>query len=167
MTYLPHTRMLIGAVVVATSMLTAGCGNIIGPEIRHTPVTYATWVVRHGRPAPSAMVAFPTVAPNATTLAISDPDLAAVLAWLDTQPKPATGVALYRDFCGNCHGPNVASGGAVPVSIIGKMATEITQKVRVGEGLDPSMRNGFMPPEDMMALTDPELVLIQGYLMAK
>ena len=32
MTYLPHTRILIGALVVATSTLLAGCGNIIGPE---------------------------------------------------------------------------------------------------------------------------------------
>ncbi len=139
----------------------------IGPEIRHVPAAYANWVVRHGRPAPSLMVAFPLVAPNPQTLAINDADLMAVVAWLDGQPKPTTGDGLYRDFCGNCHGPTTASGGAVPVSIIGKMATEISQKVRMGEGTDPAMRNGFMPPEDMAALTEPELDMIKAYLMAK
>jgi len=144
-----------------------GEGTVIGPEIRHVPVVYANWVVRHGRPLPSGMIAFPMVAPTTTDLAINDTDLAAVLAWLDGQPKPTTGVGLYRDFCGNCHGPMTATGGAVPVSIIGKMATEITQKVRMGEGMDPAMRNGYMPAEDMNALTDAELGLIQAYLMAK
>lgn len=141
----------------------------IGPEIRHVPATYAQWVVRHGRPAPGGMlmIAFPMAPAKAGDLAINDADLAAVVAWLDAQPKPTTGVGLYQDFCGNCHGPTSASGGIVPVSIIGKMATQITQKVRMGEGTDPAMRNGFMPPEDMTALTDAELALIQTYLMAK
>src|SRR3954469_16378862 len=36
----------------------------IGPEIRHVPAGYGTWVVRHGRPTPSLMTPFPAVAPN-------------------------------------------------------------------------------------------------------
>ncbi len=144
-----------------------GEGNVIGTEIRHTPTAYAKWVVRNGRPLPSAMVAFPPMSADPKALVISEPDLDAVLAWLQQQPKPTTGVALYRDFCGNCHGPKVASGGAVPVNVIGKMKTEVTQKVRFGEGMDPSMRNGFMPPEDVASLTDVELGLIQDYLMSK
>jgi mono/diheme cytochrome c family protein len=111
------------------------------------------------------MTPFPAVAPNATTAAISDVDLMAVIAWLDGQPKPTTGPGLYADFCGNCHGPTMGTGGAVPISIVGKMKTQISQKVRVGEGTDPAMRNGFMPPEDMTALTEPELDLIKAYLM--
>jgi mono/diheme cytochrome c family protein len=111
------------------------------------------------------MIAFPMTAAMPLDLAITDADLEGVIAWLDGQPKPTTGVALYRDFCGNCHGPNAATGGAVPISIIGKMKTEISQKVRVGEGTDPAMRNGYMPAEDMAALTEPELDLIKAYLM--
>jgi hypothetical protein len=40
-------------------------------------------------------------------------------------------------------------------------------KVRVGEGTDPGMRNGYMPQETIDKLTDAELGLIQQYLMAK
>ena len=175
-TVLTNGEFMAGATPAPAGWTSGGCvtchgangeGTVIGPEIRHVPAAYATWVVRHGRPAPSATVAFPMAPAKPTDLAINDADLAAVITWLDGQPKPTTGVGLYRDFCGNCHGPMNASGGAVPISIIGKMATQITQKVRMGEGTDPAMRNGFMPPEDMTALTDAELGLIQAYLMAK
>jgi mono/diheme cytochrome c family protein len=135
-----------------------------GPEVRHTPATYATWVVRHGRTG-SAMVAFPEVpAPMQTDITAAD--LTSILTWLASQPKPTTGQGLYKDFCGNCHGPNAATGGVVPVSIVAKKMTEITQRVRMGEGADPSMRNGYMPAEDAASLTDAELMLISQYLMA-
>ncbi len=147
-----------------------GEGSVIGPEIRHVPTNYANAIVRNGRllPSgmPSAMVKFPDAASTPAQLGITSADLTAVLAWLQGQPKPATGVALYRDFCGNCHGPKVPSGGAVPISVTGRMKTQITQKVRIGEGMDPGMRNGYMPAEDMAALSDTELGLIQDYLMA-
>jgi mono/diheme cytochrome c family protein len=136
----------------------------LGPEIRHTPATYATWVVRHGRTG-SGMVDFPTV-PTDKKTDITDADLMSILTWLEGQPKPTTPQGLYKDFCGNCHGPNTASGGAVAVSIIGKKTTDITQKVRMGEGADPSMRAGYMPAETMMALSDAELAQISTYLMA-
>jgi mono/diheme cytochrome c family protein len=136
-----------------------------GPEIRHVPTTYGTWVVRHGRPSPSPMVAFPEV-PAAGTTDISAADLTSILTWLQGQPKPTTGEGLYKDFCGNCHGPKMGTGGVVPVSIVGKKMTDITQKVRMGEGIDPSMRNGYMPAEDMVSLTDAELGLIATFLGA-
>jgi mono/diheme cytochrome c family protein len=136
-----------------------------GPEIRHTPTAYATWVVRHGRPSPSPMIAFPE-APAPMMTDISAADLTSILTWLGGQPKPMTGQGLYKDFCGNCHGPNAATGGVVPVSIVGKKMTDILQKVRTGEGADPGMRNGYMPAEDMAALSDAEVTLISQYLMA-
>lgn len=135
-----------------------------GPEVRHTPVTYATWVVRHGRPAPSAMVDFPEV-PTEKKTDISAADLTSILTWLGGQPKPTTGQGLYKDFCGNCHGPMNATGGAVPVNVIGKKNADILQRVRMGEGADPSMRNGYMPAEDAASLTDAEVTLISQYLM--
>jgi mono/diheme cytochrome c family protein len=136
-----------------------------GPEIRHAPVTYATWVVRHGRPSPSPMVVFPET-PMDKQIDITAADLTSILTWLGSQPKPTTGQGLYKDFCGNCHGPNAATGGAVPVSIVGKKAGDILQKVRAGEGTDPGMRNIYMPPEDAAALSDAEITLISQYLMA-
>lgn len=136
-----------------------------GPEIRHTPTTYATWVVRHGRPAPSAMVDFPEV-PTPMKTDISAADLTAILTWLAGQPKPTTGQGLYKDFCGNCHGPMTASGGAVPVNIIGKKSADILQRVRMGEGADPGVRNSYMPAETAAELSDQEVTLISQYLMA-
>jgi mono/diheme cytochrome c family protein len=147
-----------------------GEGNVIGPEIRHTPVDYATWVVRNGRTfmgKPTSMVAVPPTSTDPTKSAITNADLMAVLAWLDGAPKPTTGQGLYKDFCGNCHGPNMGTGGNIPVNITGKMVAQITQKVRVGEGMDPGMRNGYMPAETTAALTDAELALISTFLGAK
>lgn len=138
----------------------------IGPEIRHVPAAYGTWVVRHGRPLPSAMVAFPQTSADPTVAAITDAELTSVLAWLDSLPKPTTGQGLYKDFCGNCHGPVNPTGGAVPVSIKGKPISDIVQKVRMGNGTDQSMRTMYMPPEDTTALTDAELQLIEQFLGA-
>jgi len=143
----------------------------LAPEVRHTPVSYATWVVRHGRVfngVQTSMVAFPTTTTDPVKMpAISDADLTAVLAWLDSMPKPTTPKGLYLDYCGNCHGPTDGTGGIVPVKITNETIMAVNQKVRVGEGMDPSMRNGFMPPEDMTALTDAELGMIQQYILAK
>jgi mono/diheme cytochrome c family protein len=111
------------------------------------------------------MVEFPET-PMAMKTDISAADLTSILTWLAGQPKPTTGQGLYKDFCGNCHGPNMATGGVVPVGIIGKKAGDILQRVRMGEGADPSMRNGYMPAEDATQLTDAEVTLISQYLMA-
>jgi mono/diheme cytochrome c family protein len=140
--------------------------TILGPEVRHTPVTYATWVIRHGGRTGSGMVAF-AEAPAAGQSDLSPTELTEIVTWLGAQPKPTTGDGLYRDFCGNCHGPVTPSGGAVPVSIIGLPAATISQNVRMGVGTDPAMRNDYMPAYDVAALTDAELGLIQTFLMAK
>ena len=148
-----------------------GEGTIVGPEIRHTPTAYATWVVRHGRPYPppgmTVMIAFPQTTTDPLNMpAISDADLTAVLAWLDGQPKPTTGQGLYKDFCGNCHGPSSPTGGIIPISIQGKPMSDIDTKVRAGFGTDQSMRNLYMPSEDTTALTDAELLLIKQFVGA-
>ncbi|HVY30485.1 MAG TPA: c-type cytochrome [Polyangiaceae bacterium] len=141
----------------------------LAPEIRHIPVDYAQWVVRNGRTwngVATSMVAFPMTSADPKVLAISDADLTAVLTWLNTAPKPTTGPGLYKDFCGNCHGPTTGTGGIIPISIVGKSRMEITQKVRNGEGTDKSMRNLFMPPHSAMELSDAELGMIMDYVMA-
>ncbi len=174
-TYLTGADAMPGAMTAPPAWSSKGCTTChgangegfmgLGPEIRHTPTAYATYVVRNGR-APFIMAKFPEM-PMAMTTDVSAADLTAILTWLSSHPKPTTGQGLYKDFCGNCHGPGMATGGAVPVNVIGKTKIEITQKVRMGEGTDPAMRNGYMPAEDMAALTDAELTLIQDYLMAK
>ena len=148
-----------------------GEGTVIAPEVRHTPTTYAKWVVRTGRlfmGMPTSMVAFPTTSPDPTKMpAISDADLDAVLNWLNTSPKPVTGLGLYKDFCGNCHGPVNPTGGNVPITIANEAITNVALKVRMGEGTDMSMRNLYMPPHTPAELTDAELALIEQYIGAK
>jgi mono/diheme cytochrome c family protein len=136
----------------------------IGPEIRHTPTTYASYVVRNGRP-PFIMAQFPEV-PAAMKTDVSAADLTSILTWLQSQPKPTTPEGLYKDFCGNCHGPKMGTGGAVPITIVGKKMSEVTMKVRFGEGTDPSMRNLFMPIIDATLLTDAELAQIGTFIGA-
>jgi hypothetical protein len=74
---------------------------------------------------------------------------------------------LYKDFCGNCHGPTTPSGGSVPISIQNKTRAEVTMKVRMGEGTDQSMRNLYMPAHSTGELTDAELGLIMDFIGAK
>jgi mono/diheme cytochrome c family protein len=148
-----------------------GEGTVIAPEVRHTPPTYAKWVVRNGRSfmgTATAMVAFPATSADPMKMpAISDADLDAVVNWLNTAPKPTTPQGLYKDFCGNCHGPNMATGGNVPINITGIAATEVMQKVRMGEGTDPAMRNLYMPPHAATEITDAEIMQIDTFIMAK
>ncbi len=138
--------------------------NQIGPEIRHTPTTYGTWVVRNGR-APFIMASFPEV-PTAMKTDISAADLSAVLTWLQSLPKPTTGEGLYKNFCGNCHGPKMGTGGIVPISVVGKKQLDVSQTIRLGEGTDPSMRGTYMPAQDVASLTDAEIALINQFIMA-
>jgi mono/diheme cytochrome c family protein len=135
----------------------------IGPEIRHTPATFAQAVIRGGRSfmnAPTLMVGFPEAN-------LSVADMMAVISWLNTAPKPTTGQGLYKDFCGNCHGPTTPSGGSVPISIQNELRNDVKMKVRNGEGTDQTMRNLYMPAHSSMDLTDAELDLILDFIQAK
>ena len=98
--------------------------------------------------------------------AITDTDLTAVISWLDGQPKPTTGQGLFLDFCGNCHGKD-GNGGIQPVKVTGETIMAVNTKVRGGFGTDISMRNAYMPAEDVNALSDAELTLIEQFIGAK
>jgi mono/diheme cytochrome c family protein len=141
--------------------------EFLAPEIRHTPASYASFIVRNGRldtkGKQSAMVKFPN-APSDMAKVVSDSELTAMVEWLNGLPRPTTGKGLYKDFCGNCHGPNDPSGGAVPVSIRGLKASDVSAKVRAGSGTDITMRAAFMPSFDEALLPAADLTLIQSYL---
>ena len=128
----------------------------LGPEIRHTPTTYSTYVIRNGRPSPSLMAAF-----NATV--IPDAALAEIQAWLAGQPKPTTGQGLYLDYCANCHGAT-GGGGSVPVKAAMLPTATITATVRAGHGTDPAQRGTYMPAFGADMLTDAEVTLIAQFL---
>ncbi len=143
----------------------------LAPETRHTPVGYAQWIVRNGR-AGTSMTPFPVVAPavpdpNNTNAPVSDAELTEIITWLNGLPKPLDGAGLYHDFCGNCHGPVDPIGGSVPYNIKGLATQTYTDAVRKGFGMNPAMRDEYMPAFDMIALTDAELGLIRTFLGAK
>jgi mono/diheme cytochrome c family protein len=127
----------------------------LAPEIRHAPTAYATWMVRNGRSGTS-MSAFP-----ATSL--SDADLTAIITWLGGMPKPTTPDGLYKDFCGNCHGPT-GGGGAVPVKITGLPTATVDLYVRGGNGAPQGARNEYMPAFDVALLTEAEFAQIKTFL---
>lgn len=143
----------------------------LAPETRHTPASYASWIVRNGR-AGTGMTPFPVVAPavpdpNNTNGPISDAELTEIINWLNQLPKPLDGAGLYHDFCGNCHGPVDPIGGSVPYNIKGLPTQTYNDAVRKGFGTNPALRDEYMPPYDMIALTDAELGLIRTFLGAK
>jgi len=148
-----------GSLVCSSCHGANGEGGLSGPEIRHVSADYAKWIVRNGR-ANTSMVAFDAAS-------LTDAELTEIIAWLDAQPRPTTPQGLYRDFCGNCHGPMTPSGGAVPVSAQSLPTATVTTTVRSGEGTDPSMRNAYMPKFDATALTDAELAQINTFLGSK
>jgi mono/diheme cytochrome c family protein len=97
---------------------------------------------------------------------LADTDLNAIVAWLSGLPKPTSGAELYRDFCGNCHGP-AGGGGSVPVAVAGLPSAELVQKVRAGAGTDPALRGQYMPPASALELTDAELASIATFLASQ
>jgi mono/diheme cytochrome c family protein len=136
-------------------------GTIVGPENRFTPKAYAVAVVRNGRLTPdgkpSAMVAVPVGT-------LSDADLDAINVWQNSLPKPTSPQGMYKAMCGNCHGPNMPTGGSAPISIQGKSKLDVQKYVRMGNGTDPTKRAEYMPAFDTTLLTDADLALIETYL---
>jgi mono/diheme cytochrome c family protein len=142
----------------------------LATEIRHTPVTYSDWVVRHGRVdpttgMPTSMVAFAD-APTMALTAISAADLMTVQTWLTGLPHPTTPANLYNDFCANCHGVD-RTGGFTNVSIAAETAAKVSMMVRTGFGTDPSQRDAYMPAFGVGDLSDVELQTIIAYIGAK
>lgn len=130
-----------------------GVANL-GPEIRHVPVAFSSYIVRNGRGV--GMAPFPQTS-------LSDADLAAIQTWLAGQPKPTSGSGLYLDYCANCHGPT-GGGGGVPVKAQGLPTATITTTVRAGHGTDPAQRGTYMPAFGADVLTDAEVTLIAQFL---
>jgi mono/diheme cytochrome c family protein len=149
----PYTTT--GACIACHGNNGEGIDNL-APEIRHTPLTYASWVVRNGRSGTS-MSPFPVTS-------LSEADLTTVVTWLDSMPKPTTPEGLYKDFCGNCHGPGAATGGAVAVNITGLSSALVSTYVRTGSGTDPMLRTGYMPKFETTLLTEAELAQIQTFI---
>ncbi len=157
----------------------AGCGSChmtkaqgfpqIAPETRHLPPAFAAFVIRNGRKdskgMPTSMVAFPATA-TAPAVAVSDAEIMEIVTWLNGAAKPTTPEGLYKDFCGNCHGPMGASGGSVGVKLQGVAAAAVDSVVRAGKGTDMANRTAYMPAFDTNLLTEAELGMIKTFIGA-
>jgi cytochrome c553 len=148
--------------------------NFLAPEIRHIPVSFATFAIRNGRVdsknAATGMVAFPAMPPAPLGSAVlTDAEVTEIVTWLNSPPKPTAPQALYRDFCGNCHGPMTASGGSVGIQLLAGIAKEtVRATVRSGLGMaTPAARKEYMPAFDATLLTDAELEQIMTFIGAK
>lgn len=134
-----------------------GEGADLGPEIRHTPVEYGTWVTRNGRnfgEHPDYVVQMVPIGEEHVT----NEELALTFAWLGNFPKPTTGPEIYADYCGHCHGADARS-GAVGLDLTMYTAT-LTDAVRNGKPGDFSARTSYMPAFGPEVLTDADLQAI-------
>jgi mono/diheme cytochrome c family protein len=143
----------------------------IAPEVRHVPAAFAAFVIRNGRKdskgMQTPMTAFPAVAAMPTDPALTDAEIMEVVTWLNGAPKPTTPDGLYKDFCGNCHGPTGASGGSVGIKLEGVAAAAVDAVVRAGKGTDMANRTQYMPAFDATLLTEAELGMIKTFIGAK
>lgn len=159
----PDAGLMVPAVYTTTCAPCHGPqgeGTALGYELQHPVEAYSSWVVRNGRPAGGEL---PGVMTSYDTDAVSDADLEAIWAWLQAMPRAEDGEGLYRDFCGNCHGPD-GRGGAVFEGARGTAAS-ITRHVRGGEGgAGYGVRQRYMPAFDAARLSDAELQLIIDFL---
>lgn len=132
-----------------------GEGTQLGYELRHPVVSFANWVVRHGRTGGQ----FPVVMEAYPSAEISDRELSEIWSWLGSFPQPTTGEGLYLDYCANCHGEN-GRGGVVGVSLRGESAVT-ARRVRLGENVGNfGQRGGYMPAFNTTLISDAELALI-------
>lgn len=149
----PLTPREVYATTCAVCHGVAGDGTARGPQIRFPVRDYATWIVRNGRPG----YGFADAMPGYDAAALSDADLGAILDWLGSFERPATGDGLYRAFCGNCHGAG-GFGGWVEDSIRFEPLSEYREAVREGEGGRAYWdREEYMPRWSPLELSEAEL----------
>lgn len=131
------------------------------PEIQHPPSDYAQYVIRNGRSSEEYL----TDMPSFDEALVSEQQLNDILSYLSEFPKPATGKALFVDYCANCHGPD-AAGGVVNRPILG-MTDVFLSTVRQGRNLDRmGTRNMYMPSWKEAELSDSDIAAIGEYVEA-
>lgn len=167
--YAPDEHAVTPATVSGEDVFLENCSQCHGADAKGTkdgpgilsPVKpFATYVVRHGR---GIEMGFPTGMDLWDTTKLSDDELNAILDWLSSAPKPATGPELYGRFCVNCHGANARS-GRVGKNIVSELA-ELSIKVRYGHGgTSYGLRTSYMPAWGTDVLTDADLALLRTYI---
>lgn len=139
-----------------------GAGTPDGPQIQSPVHGYATYVVRTGRNE----MGYPAPMEPFVVDELPDDELAAILGYLSSIPKPVTGPELFGRFCANCHGGD-ALGGRVEEAVAGEELDEVYEKVREGHGgTSYGSRTKYMPAWNSAELTDAEVDAIAAYLAA-
>ena len=137
-----------------------GVGSQISFQVQSPVVEYATAIVREGRDDAVFAVEMPSYSEDD----LSDDELNSILFFLRQAPRPTDGAGLYARFCANCHGDD-ASGGVVNENILNE-TDEVLEKVREGEGDDPSERDEFMPSYSNAELSNAEVDLIISFILS-
>ncbi len=138
-----------------------GQGSEDAYEIRHPSRKYSTWVLRNGR---SSIDFGDSEMPAFDEKELSSAKANAIWDWLASIPQPQTGLAIYRDYCGNCHGPK-GRGGFTGKKVIGKEYGDIKEKCRKGKGgTSYGNRTKYMPSWTSKTLSDDMLKRIAQYL---
>jgi len=183
------TALEVYAEVCATCHGDEGEGNDvgtnIGPEIRHPHPVVAYYLIRNGDQnqtlnANGELVGHPGVMAAYDAEVLTDEVVDEILAWLDGFPKPTTGMELFADYCGYCHG---TSGGSdteyvsayhnMPFTTSGNVNTvdQFIAYVREGHEVNDqgapvpmSERRDFMPAFGPELVTDEELALMEAWV---
>ena len=138
----------------------AGTGR--GYGIRLPVQAYAAYVVRNGRPG----LTFPGAMPEYSESILSNAQLADLLGYLNSFPKPTTGQEIYNTYCSNCHGLD-GQGGVVGSNIWESRDefSKFQERIRDGEGGNNyGDRTGYMPAWAEQQISDAEIQLILDYL---
>lgn len=132
----------------------AGEGSKLGYEIQHPIRDFSSWVVRNGRQS----IEFPgTEMPAFAVDEIDDAEPELIWDFLDEPAQPSEGVALYMDYCRNCHGVD-ASGGVSNRNIRSEPPPAMIFHVRMGAGgTNYGSRTAYMPPFPTSRISDAEL----------
>jgi mono/diheme cytochrome c family protein len=152
----PPTSAIPGYAVCSVCHGPEGAGTIMGPDIQHPVVDFATWMVRNGRMHPSFMLPMPKYLPAQ----LPDVELQGILSYMAARPKPTSGADLYKDYCQNCHGAD-GKGGATMRTLAAKPMSEYLTKVRGGHNPGEfANRREYMPKWTPAELSDAEIRLI-------
>ena len=134
-------------------------GTDKAPQILSPVVGYATYVVRHGRND----MGFPAPMDPFQVADLTDAELTAILAWLDSAPQPTTGQELYVRYCQNCHGANGRT-GRVAKNIV-REVTNLPSEVRFGHGgTNYAARYDYMPSWTAAQISDADVTALRTYV---
>ncbi|GEM_PF-2168898 len=137
----------------------SGKGTARGMQLRYEDYPYSDYWTRRGRTKTAGFTSDMPAYPEAM---ISATQLRELFDYVDANPHPTSGSALYLQYCGNCHGAN-AAGGSSKRSIRGS-DDNFTEVIRNGkEGTAYRRRTSYMTGWSSAILTSSDIQKIMSY----